>query len=72
MLLRSKTSLGSLSSFTRELGLYAAVALIVPGGSLIVFLFWVFRQRAWRAAHESVQHTHRADGDDGYDALSRR
>ena len=49
MLLRSITSLAPLSTSTRELGLYAAVALIVPGGSLIAFLLWAFRRSGWRA-----------------------
>ena len=47
MLLRSITSLAPLTSSTRALGLYAAVALIVPGGSLIAFSLWAFRHRGW-------------------------
>jgi hypothetical protein len=35
----------------RELGPYAAVALIVPGGSLIALGMWVFRHRAVAAQH---------------------
>ena len=72
MLLRSITSLAPLSSLTRELGLYAAVALIVPGGSLIVFLLWAFRHRGWLAAPTPAQHTHATGSDGAHDALSRR
>jgi hypothetical protein len=50
MLLRPVTSLGHLSSSMRELGPYAAVALIVPGGSLIAFSLWVLRHRGWLTA----------------------
>ena len=50
MLLRSITSLAPLSGLTRELGLYAAVALIVPGGSLIALALWIFRNRESLAA----------------------
>jgi hypothetical protein len=31
----------------RGLGPYAAIELLVPGGSLIVLSLWVFRNRAW-------------------------
>jgi hypothetical protein len=31
----------------RKLGGYAAVALIVPGGSLIALFLWAFQQRGW-------------------------
>ena len=72
MLLRTITSLPPLSSSTRELGLYAAVALIVPGGSLIAFFLWALRNRGWLAAHTPAQHTQRTDRDDGSDALKRR
>jgi hypothetical protein len=33
----------------RELGRYAVVALIVPGGCLIALAIWAFRHRAWLA-----------------------
>ena len=72
MLLRSITSLAPLSSLMREFGLYAAVALIVPGGSLIVFLLWAFRHRGWLVTHTPAKHTHRPDGGDAHDVLSRR
>jgi hypothetical protein len=31
----------------RGLGPYAAIELLVPGGSLIVLSLWAFRNRAW-------------------------
>jgi hypothetical protein len=34
----------------RELGPYAAIELVVPGGSLIALALWAFRHRAWLAA----------------------
>ena len=50
MLLRSITSLAPLTGSPREIGLYAALALIVPGGSLIAFSLWAFRHRGGLAA----------------------
>jgi hypothetical protein len=44
-----------LSGSMRKLGAYAAVALLVPGGSIIAFVMWasqhrgLFTPRAWRA-----------------------
>jgi hypothetical protein len=67
MLLRSMSSLAPLSGSPRELGLYAAVALLVPGGSLIAFLLWACRHRGWLTAHARAQHEHRTDGDEGHD-----
>lgn len=34
----------------RALAAYAALALIVPGGSLIAFTLWASRQRGWPTA----------------------
>jgi hypothetical protein len=34
----------------RELRTYAAIALIIPGGSLIALSLWMFRHRTWLAA----------------------
>ena len=34
----------------RELGWYAATALLLPGGSLIALSLWAFRHRAWFVA----------------------
>ncbi len=50
MLLRPVTSLGHLWSSMRVLGPYAAVALIVPGGTLIAFWLWAMRHRGWATA----------------------
>ncbi len=50
MPLRPMTSLGHLCSSMRELGPYAAVALIVPGGSVIAFWLWASRHRGWLTA----------------------
>lgn len=38
--------LGHLACLMRKLGPYAAVALIVPGGSLIALTLWAFRRPA--------------------------
>jgi uncharacterized membrane protein len=35
----------------RELGSYSAIALILPGGSLIALTLWMLRHRTWLAAH---------------------
>jgi len=32
----------------RKVGVYAVIALIVPGGSLMALFFWVFRRRQSR------------------------
>jgi hypothetical protein len=50
MLLRPMNPLTYLAGPTRELGPYAVVALIVPGGCLIALVVWAFRQRAWLTA----------------------
>jgi hypothetical protein len=34
----------------RELGSYAAIELVLPGGSLIALSLWAFRHRAWLGA----------------------
>jgi hypothetical protein len=47
MVLRLINSLAQFSGSLRKLGAYAAVALIVPGGSLIVFTLWAFGHRGW-------------------------
>ena len=49
------SSSARLSGSMRKLGAYAAVALLVPGGSIIAFVMWasqhrgLFTPRAWRA-----------------------
>jgi hypothetical protein len=34
----------------RELGLYPAIVLMLPGGSLIALTLWMLRHRTWLAA----------------------
>jgi hypothetical protein len=34
----------------RELGSYGAIALILPGGTLISLALWMFQYRTWLAA----------------------
>ena len=41
---------GRVVRFVRVLGPYAAIELLLPGGSLIALLFWLYqsqRKRAW-------------------------
>lgn len=47
MLRRLLDSPAQLSGSMRRLAAYAAVALIVPGGSLIAFSVWAGRRRSW-------------------------
>jgi hypothetical protein len=51
MLLRDEKSLAPPSDSLRKLGTYVAVALIVPGGSLIAFFVWAVRNRGWLTGH---------------------
>jgi hypothetical protein len=39
-----------LANAMRELGPYAAIALVLPGGSLIALAAWIFQRRAMVAA----------------------
>ena len=55
MLRRRIHSLLEASGLMRKLGAYAALVLIVPGGTLIALFLWAFQrgwptQRAWRVA----------------------
>jgi hypothetical protein len=50
MLRRPINSPVPLSASMRKLGAYAAVALIVPGGSLIAFTLWASQHRGWLTA----------------------
>jgi hypothetical protein len=50
MLRRPINSPAQLSGSMRKLGAYAAVALIVPGGSLIAFAHWASQHRGWLTA----------------------
>jgi hypothetical protein len=45
MLLQRVKSLALPSDSMHKLGAYVAVALLVPGGSLIAFLMWALRNR---------------------------
>ena len=47
MLLRQMKSLALPSCSMRKLGAYLAVALLVPGGSLIAFFMLALRHRGW-------------------------
>jgi hypothetical protein len=47
MLHRRINSPAPLSGSMRKLGAYAAVALIVPGGSVIAFAMWASQHRGW-------------------------
>jgi hypothetical protein len=51
MLLRNIKSLVLPSSSVHKLGTYLAVALIVPGGSVIAFFMWALRDRGWLTGH---------------------
>ena len=46
-----RTSGLSLAEKLRELGPYAAIALVLPGGSLIALAAWTFRHRPHTTAH---------------------
>lgn len=41
--------LAELAARIRELGPYAVIWLLLPGGSLIALSMWVMRHRAWTA-----------------------
>jgi hypothetical protein len=42
--------IGRFATALRELGPYAVIGLLVPGGTLILVSLWAFRQRPWFAA----------------------
>jgi len=42
--------IGRFATALRELGPYAVVGLLVPGGTLILLSLWAFRHRPWFAA----------------------
>ena len=46
---RWKVRLDRLARPIRELGWYAAIALILPGGNLIALSLWMLRHRTWLA-----------------------
>ena len=43
----------AIAASLRELGPYAAIGLVVPGGSLIALAMWIYRHRAHTARHLS-------------------
>jgi hypothetical protein len=43
-------SIGRLGRSVREIGPYAALALLLPGGMLIAGLIWLVRHRSWMGA----------------------
>ena len=45
--------LTTIAASLRELGPYAAIGLVVPGGSLIALAMWAYRHRAQTARHLS-------------------
>jgi hypothetical protein len=47
-------SIGRLSRWVREIGPYAALALLLPGGTLIAGLIWTFKHRSWLATRTRV------------------
>jgi hypothetical protein len=44
-------SIGRLGRSAREIGPYAALALLLPGGTIIAGLIWIARHRSWLASH---------------------
>lgn len=40
-----------LTAALRELGPYAAIGLVLPGGTLLLASLWAFRHRRWFVAH---------------------
>jgi multidrug efflux pump subunit AcrA (membrane-fusion protein) len=54
MALLPTDSIGRLGRSAREIGPYAALALLLPGGTLIAALIWSLRHRSWLAAHARV------------------
>jgi hypothetical protein len=49
---RLRKSLAGLGALNRELGVYAAIALLIPGGSLIALCVWALRHR--EASHSKA------------------
>jgi hypothetical protein len=45
-------SIGRLGRSVREIGPYAALALLLPGGTLIAGLLWLARHRRISSTHE--------------------
>jgi hypothetical protein len=51
MLVPRLSWIGRFATALRELGPYAAIGLLLPGGTLILMSLWAFRHRPWFAAH---------------------
>jgi len=51
MLLPRVSWITRIAALVRELGPYAAIGLVLPGGSLIMLSLWALRHRAWFTAH---------------------
>jgi hypothetical protein len=51
MTLLPRDSIGRLGRSAREVGPYAALALLLPGGTLLAGLIWMARHRSSLAAH---------------------
>jgi hypothetical protein len=48
ILSRLETGVSRIAGYLRGLGPYAAIELLIPGGSLIVLLLWLYRRRGNR------------------------
>jgi len=51
MLVARVNSISGVKTALRELGPYAAIALLLPGGTLIVASLWIWQHRPWFFAH---------------------
>jgi hypothetical protein len=51
MLVSRVNWMSRLTTELRELGPYAALGLVLPGGSVILASLWAFRHRRWFVAH---------------------
>ena len=51
MLVARVNWIGGIRTALRELGPYAAIALLLPGGTLIVASLWIWQYRPWLFAH---------------------
>ena len=43
-----------IATVLRKFGAYAAIGLVVPGGTLILLSMWIFRHRQWSASRGSA------------------
>lgn len=49
--------MGRVARFLREMGPYAAIELLLPGGSLIALLLWLYRRQRSSVCTVSSVHT---------------